>query len=62
MNKVGLTHVSIRVDDLDVLAGRMAAVGGVILAETMVTFEAGNRGLMVLDPDGVRLELIERVT
>jgi glyoxylase I family protein len=60
MHRVGLTHLAFRVGDLDDLCRRIEAGGGIVLAATTATFEQGNRGIMTLDPDGVRVELIER--
>lgn len=61
MNEIGFTHLSLRVDDADELATRIEAYGGRVLADRTVTFDGGNRGVMALDPDGNRVELIERV-
>ena len=60
MHRVGLTHLAFRVGDLDDLCRRIEAGGGTVLPATTATFEQGNRGIMTLDPDGVRVELIER--
>jgi catechol 2,3-dioxygenase-like lactoylglutathione lyase family enzyme len=60
MDRLGLTHLSVRVDDLDGLAASITAHGGRVLGGTETTFATGNRGLMAVDPDGTRLELIER--
>jgi len=60
MNRVGLTHLAFRVGDLDDLCRRIEAEGGTVLPATTATFEHGNRGVMTLDPDGIRVELIER--
>lgn len=60
MDRTGFTHLSIRVSDAEAVAAAVLAHGGSVLASTSVEFESGNRGLMALDPDGVRLELIER--
>lgn len=62
MNRTGFTHLSIRVDDIEDLAGRITDAGGTVVAASVVTFDGGNRGIMALDPDGTRIELIERVT
>jgi glyoxylase I family protein len=62
MNRVGLTHLAFRVADLDDLCRRIEAGGGSVLPATTATFEHGNRGVMTLDPDGIRVELIERPT
>ena len=59
MDRAGLTHLSILVDDLDALCGRIVEAGGTVLATTATTFASGNRGVMTTDPDGTRLELIE---
>lgn len=61
MNALGFTHLSFRVDDADALAEAVIAYGGQLLADRTVTFGAGNRGMMLTDPDGNLLELIERV-
>jgi catechol 2,3-dioxygenase-like lactoylglutathione lyase family enzyme len=61
MNRPGLTHLSLRVDDPDAVAGRIQACGGTLLAGRVVTFDPGNAGLMATDPDGTLLELIGRV-
>jgi catechol 2,3-dioxygenase-like lactoylglutathione lyase family enzyme len=60
MNRVGLTHLAFRVGDLDELCLRIEAEGGTVLPATTATFEHGNRGVMTMDPDGIRVELIER--
>ncbi len=60
MNLVGLTHLAFRVGDLDDLLARIEAGGGTVLPATTATFEQGNRGVMTVDPDGIRVELIER--
>ena len=62
MNLVGLTHLAFRVGDLDDLCLRIEAGGGTVLPATTATFEQGNRGIMTLDPDGIRVELIERLS
>ncbi len=60
MNRVGLTHLAFRVGDLDDLCRRIDAGGGTVLAGSTARFAHGNRGVMTLDPDGTRVELIER--
>jgi catechol 2,3-dioxygenase-like lactoylglutathione lyase family enzyme len=59
MNLVGLTHLAFRVRDLDDLCRRIEVAGGTVLPDTTARFERGNRGVMTLDPDGIRVELIE---
>ncbi|MEE2663562.1 MAG: VOC family protein [Myxococcota bacterium] len=60
MNRRGLTHFAFRVDDLDATLGRIEAAGGRLLEQTRIAnpaFQA--KVICVLDPDGVRLELVE---
>ena len=61
MNALGFTHLSFRVDDADTLAAAVVEHGGQLLAHRTVVFSGGNRGLMLTDPDGNMLELIERI-
>ncbi len=60
MNRLGFTHLSFRVDDVDGVADAIVAHGGRTFPERTVTFDGGNRGVMAADPDGNLLELIER--
>ena len=60
MNALGLTHLSFAVDDLDAAARAIEDAGGRVLPATRATFQSGNRGIFTLDPDGTRIELIER--
>ena len=60
MNALGLTHLSFAVEDLDAVADAIQRHGGRILSDTRAVFRSGNRGLFALDPDGTRIELIER--
>ncbi len=58
MNGLGLTHLSLRVDDLDALVPTLEAAGGRVLADSRV--EMGPvKCVFLVDPDGTRLELIE---
>ena len=59
MNAIGLTHLSFRAHDVDALADTIVAYGGRLLADRTVTFDGGNKGLMLTDPDGNLIELIE---
>lgn len=61
MNVLGFTHLSFRVDDADALTEAVIEHGGQLLADRTVVFAGGNRGLMLTDPDGNLLEIIERV-
>ena len=60
VNRVGLTHLAFRVDDLDAWCERIRAAGGTVLEHTASRFVTGNRGIMAVDPDSTRIELIER--
>jgi glyoxylase I family protein len=60
MNALGFTHLSFRVDDPDRLVDAITRHGGRVHDERTVTFGGGNRGMMVTDPDGNWVELIER--
>jgi catechol 2,3-dioxygenase-like lactoylglutathione lyase family enzyme len=61
MNQLGLTHLSLRVDDLDVLVRELAAAGVEILEPTRIAIpEAGAKAVFILDPDGMRIELVEQ--
>lgn len=55
----GFTHLSFAVDDVATAIATIEQWGGRVLAETMVQFPYGNRGVMTVDPDGTRVELIE---
>lgn len=60
MNLLGLTHLSLRVTDLDAMCARVEAAGGGVLRETLQSNPGRNsRFVMATDPDGTRLELIE---
>lgn len=60
MNRIGLTHLALRVSELPDLLERLAAEGVEVMRETRVRNEAfGSDVVYVLDPDGVRVELIQ---
>jgi len=60
MNQLGLTHLSLRVDDLDAICAQLERAGGHLLAETRVGKpDSPTRAVFALDPDGLRLELIQ---
>jgi lactoylglutathione lyase len=62
MNALGFTHLAIWVDDIDVEAERVIALGGAVVERTRTVFDTPEiraRWLYCTDPDGVRLELIE---
>jgi len=60
MNQLGVTHLSFRVADLDAVCAQLEAAGGGLLPETRLEFPGSpTRVIMAVDPDGVRLELIQ---
>jgi lactoylglutathione lyase len=61
MNRLGLTHLSVRVDDVDAVAATVVALGGAVVDGTRTRFEFGEVPLDFVyctDPDGVRIELM----
>jgi catechol 2,3-dioxygenase-like lactoylglutathione lyase family enzyme len=61
MNQLGLTHLSLRVEDLDVVSGMIDSLGGSVLRQTRTTMgppEAVLDFVYCTDPDGVRIELM----
>jgi lactoylglutathione lyase len=64
MNRPGMTHVCLEVDDIEQVAGRLQAAGYQARSRQVVTVPLGAyRGckcIYILDPDGITLELIER--
>lgn len=54
MNEAGLTHLSLRVDDLDARLAKVRALGGTVLEESRL----GDYAVLILDPDGQRVELL----
>ena len=60
MNQLGLTHLSLRVDDLAGLVESVRAAGVRILDRTRIdipAFEAA--AIMIADPDGTLIELVQ---
>ena len=61
MNQLGLTHLSLAVDDLDASLAELEAAGARVLGETRIEVpQARTRAVFVTDPDGTRIELVER--
>jgi catechol 2,3-dioxygenase-like lactoylglutathione lyase family enzyme len=61
MNQLGLTHLSVRVDDVDAVAATVESLGGTVVSSTRTTFDLGDTTLDFVyctDPDGVRIELM----
>ncbi|MFM8304802.1 MAG: VOC family protein [Actinomycetota bacterium] len=53
MNEIGLTHISVSVDDIEATAALAQQHGGAVLAQTNV-----GAAVMIRDPDGQLLELL----
>jgi lactoylglutathione lyase len=61
MNQLGLTHLSVRVDDVDAVAASLEALGGLVVHPTRTALGTDDRALDFVyctDPDGVRIELM----
>jgi catechol 2,3-dioxygenase-like lactoylglutathione lyase family enzyme len=62
INRLGITHLSFRVDDVDTVASKLVSLGGVVLRDSRTTFDLGEQKLDFVyctDPDGVRIELMK---
>jgi len=62
MNRRGLTHLSLRVDDLASTAATVEALGGTVVRSTRTEVPLGEVTLEFVyctDPDGVRIELMD---
>ena len=61
LNQLGLTHLSVRVDDVDAVAAMVERLGGMVVTGTRTTFDLSGTTLDFVyctDPDGVRIELM----
>jgi len=60
MNQLGLTHLSLRVADLDAVARVIESLGGTVVTSTRTTFGTSDALDFVYctDPDGTRIELM----
>jgi glyoxylase I family protein len=60
MNRLGLTHLSLRVADLDAVVAAVVALDGACLAATRIDHDAWrSKAVFVTDPDGLRIELLQ---
>lgn len=57
MNQLGLTHLSLLVDNVDRVAARAMEFGGTIVESTRTMSPAGDF-IFCLDPDGTRVEFM----
>jgi lactoylglutathione lyase len=61
MNALGLTHLSLCVDDLDATLRELAAAGATVLEDTRIDVApARTRAIFVTDPDGTLIELVQQ--
>jgi glyoxylase I family protein len=62
MNQLGLTHLSVRVADVDAVAARIRELGGKVLEQTRSKLNnpdgSSSDFVYCTDPDGVRIELM----
>ena len=60
MNRVGLTHISLRVSDLDAVMTAIETSGGRVLRDTETRNPDYKMAVVfVTDPDGLRIELLQ---
>ncbi len=60
MNQLGLTHLSLRVQDIDDVIAKIEAAGGSSMEHTRIDNKQwGSKAIFVTDPDGLRIELID---
>jgi catechol 2,3-dioxygenase-like lactoylglutathione lyase family enzyme len=62
-NQLGLTHLSLNVDDVDEVAAKLVACGGRVIDSTRTKIDNPDGSVsdfvFVADPDGVRVELMK---
>lgn len=62
LNQLGLTHLSFRVADINIVSKSLESLGGKILHDTRVTMSLAENVsgeiIMCTDPDGTRVELM----
>jgi catechol 2,3-dioxygenase-like lactoylglutathione lyase family enzyme len=59
MNKLGLTHLSLGVADVDAVVKAIAPGGGAVLDQTRIERNGASKAIFVTDPDGMRIELVQ---
>jgi lactoylglutathione lyase len=62
MNRTGLTHLSLRVTDLDATVATLVSLGGALVDDTLTALAFGDstlRFVYLTDPDGTRVELMD---
>ena len=60
MNRLGLTHLAVRVESLDEAIAKLIPLGAVVLERTRARNDAFDADLVyITDPDGTRIECVE---
>lgn len=60
MNRLGFTHLSLRVASVDAVVAAVENAGGAVLADTRIDNAAWrSSAVFVTDPDGLRIELVQ---
>lgn len=60
MNRIGLTHLSLRVDDLDATLASLVAAGARVLEPSRIDIpDFAAAAVFVTDPDGTLIELVQ---
>ena len=61
MNALGLTHISLRVDDLEAFLPELERAGVQVLRHTRIDIpEAATSAVFIADPDGTLIELVQQ--
>ncbi len=61
LNRLGLTHLSLRVDSLDAVLAELREAGVNVLSHTQIEIpEAEARAVFITDPDGTLIELVQQ--
>lgn len=61
MNQLGLTHLSLRVDDLDAQVAELSAAGVRVLDDTRIEIpRVRSKAVFITDPDGTLIELVQQ--
>ncbi|WP_439134080.1 VOC family protein [Pseudomaricurvus sp.] len=61
MNRLGFTHITLTVDDIDAVCERITQYGGQVLSHTRIDSPYGPI-VFCTDPDGLRVELMQPPT
>ena len=61
MNRLGLSHLTLRVDDLDAMLAELEAAGVRVLRDTRIEVPAArSKAAFITDPDGTLIELVQQ--